>query len=661
MHTRSTGPTYHVLLIGIDRYTVKPLTGCVNDIDAIQRILLGERVRVPEANIIRLASPHPRKQHATLPGEKPATLANIRAALQELGARTYDGDHRVLIYYSGHGMRTPVSTPAGVIHREALVPVDVNAEPGKYRLLFDHELNALLAAITAAAASVTAIFDCCHSAGQMRDVAPPGMTPRALDLKEDFGRDEPLELPPEEATRAVTGTRGIAGSVDDCHVVAACLHHEQAQESRGGDGLTHGLLTRALIDHLSSVPAGEDLRALPWGRIWQGLRAAVETANPAQHLWMAGSPSRAVIAGVRTDGDMGLPVERTGTNQYTIGAGTLAAVTTGAKLAVYGVQPPLFPRLDSDADTKARHSSVLLEVTDAKPASATAKADGTPFDLPPGARARLVKLGKPARLRCAVVPDNRDIADRLAASKFLELVGAGAEVPEVRLRQRAAADLWDLVDDVHGVGTAPVLCSLNTDQLDLAGAVMEQYYFYSLPLRMAAACKDLPGALELSLVRCPKDRALTEKEKDGDLPEAAAGNGFPYELRNGDPIAFRIRNRSDQQLRVALLNAAASGQVQYLGDAILDARTMTVFWNGNTRGKPFPAGTPSGATQGIDRLVVIGTTALDQDLRYLKLTSKFADLLTRAAGVGRDFGNDDTAGPPLELWTATQTVVYTTK
>jgi hypothetical protein len=43
--------SYHVLLIGIDAYSVRLLYGCVNDIDAIQRLLLGERVAIPKDRI----------------------------------------------------------------------------------------------------------------------------------------------------------------------------------------------------------------------------------------------------------------------------------------------------------------------------------------------------------------------------------------------------------------------------------------------------------------------------------------------------------------------------------------------------------------------------------------------------------------------------------
>src|SRR6476661_6818027 len=48
---------YHVLLIGIDAYDGGGmLTGCVNDIDAVQRLLV-DNVGVPRTQIRRLAAP----------------------------------------------------------------------------------------------------------------------------------------------------------------------------------------------------------------------------------------------------------------------------------------------------------------------------------------------------------------------------------------------------------------------------------------------------------------------------------------------------------------------------------------------------------------------------------------------------------------------------
>lgn len=142
------------------------------------------------------------------------------------------------------------------------------------------------------------------------------------------------------------------------------------------------------------------------------------------------------------------------------------------------------------------------------------------------------------------------------------------------------------------------------------------------------------------------------------MPEVGADGEFTYELRAGDKIAIRVRNRSNAQLKVTLLNSAASGRVEYLGDQIIDPRAHCVFWHSNTRGRPFSATTPRGADQGIDRLVAIGTNEYGKDLRYLKLNSTFADVLKRnRGGVAKDFADADLQRPPIEQWTANHVVV----
>src|SRR5689334_86551 len=104
-----SGPRYRALLIGVDAYRPKPLDGCVNDIDAVQRLLI-DRAGVPRENIRRLASPHPGARHETDLPEAPATLENIRLALRALAERAAEDD-RIFVYYSGHGARVPFSHP----------------------------------------------------------------------------------------------------------------------------------------------------------------------------------------------------------------------------------------------------------------------------------------------------------------------------------------------------------------------------------------------------------------------------------------------------------------------------------------------------------------------------------------------------------------------
>jgi hypothetical protein len=656
--------TYHALLIGIDDYATKPLYGCVNDIDAVQRLLLDRRVGIAKGSIKRLASAHKNAKHETTIADTSATLAGLRAALAELGSQKVAEDDHVFIYYSGHGARVPVFGPDNQIYyREALVPVDFDAQPDKYQLLFDFELNRLIAAVTARTPAVTICLDCCHSAGATRAPERSDMVPRFIDLVSSWGEEklaQRLAISPEIARMLAEGERGVVGSVDACQVVAACLNHETAQEATGIDGVRHGLLTRALVTALNNEPSS-DLRSVPWGRIWLKMRADIEAGNPWQHPWMAGNLARLVIAGPPVGDDMGLAIARSGPNAYRIDAGTLASVTAGAMLAVYGTAPPRFPALDSAEDLRARYGKVLLKVTHAERSTAVAEADGPPFDLPPGARARLVRPGAPARIRCALIPKDNALAASLSASPLLELVAEEAK-PQVRL-EGSADGSWAITDDVHGAKPGyPALFTIQPHMKGRVRELLEHYFYYSLPLRMVTLCTDLEHALQTTLLSCPKGRKLSADEAQAaDLPEVKAGKEFPYELTAGDEICIRIRNTSNQRLRVTLLNAAASGKVQLLGDGIIDGGSFYVFWAGNDLGFPFEMTPPEGATQSIDRLVAFGTTAFEKDIGYLRLDTTFAEIADpeRRHGTPKDINDHRTSNPPPEQWTVTETIIRT--
>ncbi|HEX8112232.1 MAG TPA: caspase family protein, partial [Kofleriaceae bacterium] len=378
--TGPTGATYHVLLIGIDAYPGRPLEGCVNDIDAVQRVLLDDRLAIPPACIRRLASPLPGTRHETAIAEQPATFANIHAALTELGSERVRPGDRVFLYYSGHGKRVVVKGPDGpTFQREALVPVDFEAAPGfppgSDAFLFDFELNGLLAAIAARTSSVAVMLDCCHAAGTPRD----GGAVRSFDRG---ARDrEPIADP----ARKLAATRGAGsgdrtGSVHTCQVVSACLANEFSRENER-DGVRNGVFTSAFVAAVRGATG--DLRTLTWDRIWHAMLNEVMLRHPGQSPRMDGSPRRAVFGGPPGDGDAGLSVSRDG-DGYRIAAGTMADITLGTELAIYGPDPARFPPLGSTADVAVRLG--VVRVTEADPATARAAAIGPAFELPPGAR-----------------------------------------------------------------------------------------------------------------------------------------------------------------------------------------------------------------------------------------------------------------------------------
>jgi len=649
MASPPAGPGDHVLLIGIDDYVHAPLAGCVNDIDAIERVLREGRLAIPDHRIQRLASPLPGAHHdasARVPGQ-PATLANIRGALTRLAEHAGPGE-RVFIYYSGHGKRVLVHDEDGrLFHREALVPVDYHAS-ARSEFLFDFELNRLLRAIAKRTTSLTLILDCCHSAGTVRG-APPGSVARSFALA-----DADEQSRPDPAHGGARGGRADADpglGIEACHVVAACLAHELAREDVM-DGVRNGYLTRALVTAIDALGAA-DLRTLPWSHLWQRVRADVMHRSPAQTPTMHGNPARAVFAGPPVDGDPGIPVSHDG-RAYHLAAGTLADITAGAELAIYADEPRQLPALGSGADLAARRG--VVRVITATPASAMATAVGAEFPIEGSARARLIEPGQAARLRCAIAPGLAELERLLARSPLLAVVAPG-EPADVHLVR--AGDRWFVVDDQHGTGPdAPVLFSLHHDELDCARDVLEHYQRYALPLRVARRASDLPGALAVTVLDCPgEDEVPSHQAQRGRLSEARRDAQGRYQLAAGAPVCVDLHNRCARDLRVSLFNLAATGQVQLLGDEMIPPAAHHVFWARGALGTPYRMRAVPGADRSIDRLIAIGRTAARHELGYLQVEDSFTEIVRRARHRTRIAEDGLRIAWPMEQWTAAQAIM----
>jgi hypothetical protein len=643
---------HHILLIGIDAYDGGGmLTGCVNDIDAMQRFLV-DHVGVPRDHIRRLAAPRTGAAHETDVAEELPLLDTMRGALERLGTDEVGPEDRVFIYYSGHGTQCIVSDGGGQrFAREALLPKDKKRGP-EYRLLFDWELNTMIARIAARTSAVTVVLDCCNSGGATRD----------FNAAETKGEDR-FWRTPEIALAAGVGlsagsVRGVAsavGSLQRCQVIAACRDDERARESAGVGGLSNGELTRALIARLSAVPAAE-LQDLRWGHLWRGVEAAVREANPRQSPWLSGRFGRRVFGfGPDDDTDPGYTVVQVPTG-YRVDAGTLAGVTVDAEIGVYGADPPAFPPLDSREDLAARKGT--MRVIRAERASSEAVAATAPFVLPEAPRGRLVRPGRDARLRMALAPNDASLAAQLGASPLIERVGL--EQAELTLTGRADGG-WALVDDVHGTGQTtdePVLAVIPADRLDMARAAVEHYHAYSAPLRMARACRDLPSLLQLWLLDCGDSAFTAEAAQDPDLPQVQPGTHAPYEIGVGERICFVVENTAEVALSVALFDCAPSGRVLLLGEKRVPRLAKHIFWFEDTLGKPFTAGLPDDRRVGVDRIAAIATTRPDVSLRYLERRLTFAEILAppdRGERRLRDLGGVEE--PSAESWTSALTAV----
>lgn len=657
----TTDAKYHVLLIGIDNYPLRPLAGCVNDIDAVQRLLLDSGLGITADSIRRLASPLPDATPDTAVPSTAASLANIRAALDDLASDKVQPSDRVFIYYSGHGKRVPVTDRDGrTFQREALVPVDFTTGGTQYTWLYDYEINQKLRAIALRTPQITVVLDCCNAAGALRNFDNPDDATRTLDIDlapvPDRAPDPPAGTLAGTARGLDRDAAWLGRGIDACQVVAACLAHEAAKES-SRNGVRHGLLTSAFLAALRPIAIAERAR-LTWGQIWQTMRAEVIRGNSLQTPRMEGGAGRLVFSGPPVDGDPGIPVTCDGA-VYRLAAGALAEIDQGAELAIYGPTPARFATLGSDADRAARLGTV--RVTSGRPADADAAAVGAAFPVPPGARARLIN---PARkLRVAIDPPSRAIAELVAESRLIELVElSGADDKTLPRLERHGAR-WLLIDDQHGSGSdAPVLFGLEDDELPYVRAALEHYYIYSLPMRMAGrAAQDLCNGLELKLLACPDGGDLpADQAQAGKLDEVAMTDGR-YGVATRGRVCAYVRNRSPFPLKVALLDAASEGEVQLLGDEMIGPNEHHVFWAQNTLGRPYTMPLPDGVDRARDRLVAIGRSSPQYELDYLRTAETFADVVNRGDTKLDDDDDrrmdDGTRAAATERWTAVQVVV----
>ncbi|WP_437985162.1 caspase family protein [Sorangium sp. So ce117] len=651
--TEPTPPRRHVLLIGIDAYPgPSALRGCVNDIDAIEAILL-ERLAVPPSAITKLAAPCCASGRTSRLPEQAPTSANLRAAFEALAGEAVQPGDRVLIYYAGHGTQVLPRNARTV--REALVPVDIHAGGA---LLYDYELNALLHRISRRTGDVTVVLDCCCSAGVTRSAS--GTAERAVRF---YPLDNPtppplLDLPGRRVAEPPAGLVPALDAGDPGHVViAACQSDQVANEGSDERGVQHGAFTAALLRLLAACHDSQ-LDALRWAELWHALRQRISHGFPGQSPWLVGRAERRVFGGAFDLQDPGVAVSRIDA-KYRLEAGTMVGFTRGARVAVYGRTPSIFPPLGSSEDLGARLG--VLDVEEATPWSCTAVPVGAgDLLLVDGARGRLIAPGKGDALVVQLEPYDAHLAHWLEREGPLRVVRAPASAGEASLAEvfveasRGRYIVSDaLVYPAAGGEGAPLLFSVpGHDRSTLVRGLLH-YAQYNLALRLSRRCRDLPGALRVRVLDCRDPSALGAADlQDPPLPEVRPDpeRRYRYAVEHDQPVCVVVENRSSTRLYANLLNCAASGRVEILGTSqheLAPGRCQT-FWLRGQLGQAFRCRLPEGRQIGVDRLVAIATTRPDADLSFLRLDRSFEDAVCTNT---RDMGSDD--HEPREMWTAT--------
>ena len=362
--------------------------------------------------------------------------------------------------------------------------------------------------------------------------------------------------------------------------------------------------------------------------------------------------------------DAGYRVAKRQDGDYEIGAGRLMGVTEGAEIAVYGPEPRLFQPIGSPADKPVGR----LKVSEVGPSSAVAAAVGGGFALPEGARGRLVKPGESQRLRVSLKPTDAGLEAQLGDPRCSRSFATDPDADIVVIAQ--PGDGWIIGND-----TEPLLATVPAGETRALRAGLEHYYRYNTVLRLARNCSDpqITNSLSVQILDCNDESALAamsqEDLADPALPEAPRDGDRIYELRPGFKFCVKVVNSSSYHLNVTLLNCSAGGLIEYLSDAMLRDGAAHVMWLDNNLGAPFEAGPDELPTGGhgisppnhtTERMVAIGTTRPDVDLRFLSIDKRVQEVVNEnlsRRGERPLRPSEKTSAAPAELWTATVTAI----
>ncbi|RFS17353.1 caspase family protein [Emticicia sp. C21] len=252
---------FFALLVGIDKYPdgIPQLSGCVNDILSIEKILLEKYSHLQPAI-------------QTLSNEKATRKAIIDAFRTHLSKAS--AQDTVLFYYSGHGSTENSPQAFWEIEpsrkNETLVCYDSRQAGGSD--LADKELAVLLAEIGKKTQQIVVCLDSCHSGSGTRDTVhlaavrqiPKDANTRFLESYLDGYYERQLL---ETGEISVPRTTHV--------LLSACQNTEKAYENDE----RHGVFTSALVACLKNVSGG----GITYAELFSKISIEVRNKQRVQH------------------------------------------------------------------------------------------------------------------------------------------------------------------------------------------------------------------------------------------------------------------------------------------------------------------------------------------------------------------------------------------
>lgn len=252
------------LLVGINHYEGSPLSGCVNDVILMTKVLT-EKFGFTTGNMKILT-------------DREATKNKIMDGLRWLTRGLCAGD-TVVFHYSGHGSQVSVEDPFNTDEPdgfdEIICPVDIDFYDNIF--IRDHELGMFFKYLPPAIKSLV-VLDCCHSGTGLRNgvakklpegvknryIAPP-ISDLLLNTSTSIDEDLGIVKVVQKERTLVNSCVDLTDKQGDTVLISGCRDNQTSADAFI-NGRYHGALTYYIVETLRennwNVPYSELIKTV---------------------------------------------------------------------------------------------------------------------------------------------------------------------------------------------------------------------------------------------------------------------------------------------------------------------------------------------------------------------------------------------------------------
>ncbi|KAK0717750.1 caspase domain-containing protein [Lasiosphaeria miniovina] len=554
-------PAHWAVLIGIDFYVgERCLQGSVRDVETAKQYLEAGPTPVDIAILTATTPSDPGSRHPTEGPVLWPTYDNVLAKLKRVLEKAKGGDF-VYIHYSGHGTRRKgdeFTHPTGNL---AFVLFD-----DKYgsRYLRGETLAKCLREMVEQKLLVTLVLDCCHSGSVLRAGRVQGADIRAIDYNPAVDATSPQDPDPFGPDSAIRGAQMllqpwfINPDGDRYTILTACGPHERAWELKTEGGERRGALSYFLVEALSALRKSGV--ALTHQSLYQHLQTKFHASWPQQTPMRYGKQNLSFFGGLCIAPSVGFTsVYRADGARLCLSAGEAHGVHQGDEYLAYPFDTP--EDGTGGASVLLRVETVHCLTSDVVGVEETTAAAA---QIRTGWKARPMTQLSSRKTRVRLMASAASQLQRTEAVKqqrFLHLCTEGEDTEpcifHVAVNEHNEYEILD--------GSLERIASLPAISLDIPGAsnhVMDT-------LQHIATFKFFEG-IENQIPNASFENSFTLSPLDG----AEASSIF--KVKHGDTWGFRVENRGDRPLYLAIFDFTPSWQITNLVSQASDGTTLVV-------------------------------------------------------------------------------------